>query len=281
MYVVSMFQDTVDRLAVFDDQGFIVSRLKDGSPEHRGDALLWTGLALGTLPCDNQTALSLARGLRTMFRDLDGGVYRHPALPDKASMDGAIGLYWGLAKRSRRCSEEGYWADFAATHLKFLETHEVFRLNPSDPSSLTPFFDYLPRLLVAETAQENPPPRAMLLGMQQLTVAWTLATKAQRASCYRIHLALLSLETVETLGVSLDAAWRDAFCAAATADLGLPTVDNFCGREGLVSWVDDFEEDKWEYRHQRCSAWETPDGKPGLKTPGVDLLVAIRAAYNL
>src|SRR5688500_14090048 len=32
--------------------GYVVSRWSDGSPEHVGDSLIWSGLAMAVLPCD-------------------------------------------------------------------------------------------------------------------------------------------------------------------------------------------------------------------------------------
>lgn len=272
-YVRAMYTAQVAKLPAFLKGGFVVSRWDSGAPEHEGDALLWTGLALGALPCESEEAKTLSVALRAMFADKDGGIYRHPDLADKpASLDGAIGLWWGLAERITRCGEADYWRDVIGNHLRWVK---------DDGAVVPPYFDYVPELLCLESGwcgQE--PARQALIGLQRAAVAWALAVKAKEAACYRVHLSFLSLDTVEKLGTRLDPAWRDAFCAA-TADMGLPTTDNFCGRGGLAAWVDNFEADKWEFRHQRCGAWEEPDGKPGLHTPGVDLLVALRAAYNL
>lgn len=273
-YIKAMYAAQVEKLSSFLKGGFVVSKWEDGEPEHEGDALLWTGMALGGLPCEGEEARTLSVALKAMFALKDGGIYRHPDLADKpASLDGALGLWWGIADRVVRCGEGDYWRDALVDHVNWIDG--------AGEQVIVPYFDYPARLLCLEANGCGLEPAwETLKDLQHSTVVWAMAVKAREAACYRVHLSFLALDTVEKLGRKLNPAWRDGFCAA-TAGMGLPTTDNFCGRGDLRAWIDNFEADKWEFRHQRCGAWEEPDGKPGLKTPGVDLLVALRTAYNL
>ncbi len=60
----------------------------------------------------------------------------------------------------------------------------------------------------------------------------------------------------------------------------IPLIDHKCGRGDLKGWIDAFKFNEWEYRHQRSGKWEQPDGD-GDETPGLDLITAIRAAYDI
>jgi hypothetical protein len=275
---VQLYDEAVQRLDRFIDRGFVVSLKADGTAEHQGDSLIWTGMALGSLPCGLGT--KVAFGIRRMAAILQGGMWRHPDLVDDVSMDGALGVYWGLARRIKRCGEADFWKGMIEEHVRYLDTHDVLKLNPNSTASLVPGFDYLPRLLAHEADVGGEPSKDMLRSMQLSTIAWTVATKSQKAAAYRIHLSMIALQTVEELSVKLDPLLRSAFCSASK-DTDMPTVDHFCGRGDLGGWISGFEYNAWEMRHQRAGAWETPDGKPGLETPAVDLLVALTTAYNL
>src|SRR4051812_540778 len=63
-----LYEEVSDRLIDdFQERGYVVSRKRNGDPEHQGDSALWTAIAMGSLPCDKgqifQDALieSLAR----------------------------------------------------------------------------------------------------------------------------------------------------------------------------------------------------------------------------
>ena len=249
--VSQLYEDAGQRLTSFYDRGWVVSRWTDGTLEHQGDSLIWTAMALGAAPCAGGQVEALA--IRRMLSALGGGIWRHPDLSEDASLE-------ERAIAMRNC---------------------VLKLNPDSKASLTPSFDYLPRVLLWESGGDVHEPDAHLLHeIQVMALGWATAVKASHAAAFRVHLAMLALDTAEMVGRKLDPTLRAGFCEAAKG-MDMPTVDNFCGRDGLRSWIGAFEFNAWEYRHQRAAAWETPDGKDGLETPGVDLLVALSTAYSL
>lgn len=265
-------------LAHLDEHGFLVSRwLADDRPEHIGDSLIWTGMALGVLPCDKVEPVIL--GLGRMVEQLEGGLYRHPTLPDKISLDGALGFYWGVARHLQRCPASQSALEY------IVRAHQLFseprgRLNPDADLKLLPGFTYVRDLVVARVTGGAAPDGRRLSGLETQVAAWALAVQTSRSSCFRVHLGLLSLQAVEAAGGSISAQGRAGFCGA-TVGMDLPTVDHWCGRGDLPAWIASFKPNEWEYRHQRCGAWETPDGKPGLSTPGLDELVALTQVYTL
>jgi len=91
---------------------------------------------------------------------------------------------------------------------------------------------------------------------------------------------LVSVKCLTGISSEISDGGRASFCGAAKA-ADMPTVDHWCSHKDIGEYIDSFEYNQWEYRHQRSGAWETPDGKEGLETPGLDLLVALVAKYNL
>jgi hypothetical protein len=273
----AQYDAAVDR--VLDDRftagGFVVSRVNDGSVEHTGDSLIWTGMLFGSLPCDR--APKIGEGLRAMITELDGGLYRHPTLPDEISQDGALGLYWGVAHHITRCPDQvPVWAATLAPH-KALGN---FELNRNSTAQIFPEFTYArDRLFAAVGIGEAPDSRRLATLAAEGTAA-ALDAKLRKRACFRVHLALLAMETAERLGDQVPGEARNRFCQAIDG-MGMTTADHFCGRRGLAEWAAAFQPNVWEFAHQRCPGWESPDGRENLETPGVDLLVALTKAHGL
>ncbi len=272
---VTEFEAASERLVgMLDSDFWLVSWWADGTPEHQGDSLLWSSMAMGVLPCEKAEGIEAA--LQKMLKDLGGGLYRHPSLPAAVSLDGALGFWWGVARRVARCPEsrDGWIEPFRA-HVVFTADR---RLNPSSNERfIAPFLavrDSVGSLLGLTTA----PRAAEIDGLAKLMAGWALTVKASRDAGYRIHLGLLALQAIEASGVRVPDVGRDAYCAASDG-VDMPTVDNWCGRGDLAAWAAAFQFDVWEYRHQRAK-WESPDGKPGLRTPGLDYLVAMRELFQ-
>ncbi len=116
--------------------------------------------------------------------------------------------------------------------------------------------------------------------METQIVGWATAVKQTREACFRINLGYQTLKTVHALGGAISGLGKDAFCKT-TADTDLPTVDHYCERADLGGFIESFVWDAWEYRHQRCPAWESSDGRAGLATPGLDLAEALKEKYDL
>lgn len=288
--VAEAFADAQDRLASEHlENGWVCSRgAIPGYCEHAGDSLLWSGLWLGAASCDAGFESELA--LQGMIRRHDGALVRfddsRPEFEEyrggrEVSFDGAIGLYAGIAARIKRCPEtEPGWLEAMTTHAKFREENGG-KLHSGVDSAFPSGFDVLPDLLLARLAGSGDPRdlERRASGLVAQSVAWAIATNATHAAAYRVHLAHVALQALESLDVQVSSVGRSSFCAA-TRGVDIPTVDHWCARGDLAGWVEGFEFNEWEYRHQRSGAWESPDGN-GFKTPGLDLIVGIRQAFQL
>lgn len=274
----SRFEEGAARLFGMLDHGWVVSRHpEDGSPEHQGDSLIWSGMALGALDCERGRAVENA--LFDMLAETGGGLYRHPSLKNEVSLDGALGFYRGLASWVKRCpGAKARWRAPFALHRAYLDEHGG-RLNVAAAdiyyAKLVPEFNAITAQLGAELGVASPPADGQVLGLGVEVLAWAKAVVHERAACYRIHLGLIALQALELAGRKVPALVRNDFCAT-TAGLGLETTDLWCGRPS--TFLADFRYDSWEFSGQRCKTWETPDGQ-GLTTPAVDLLTYLRDAY--
>jgi hypothetical protein len=276
-HVIDKYNEASIRLrAGFLDNGFVVSISDTGVSKHQGDALIWSGVALSAMTCSDGVVIEDA--LIKMILELDGGLYRHPSLKSEISMDGALGLYNGLAHRFTRCPQLiSKWKPALKLHKEFMDNNRN-RLNPNSSVSLPDYFPYVRDLIFWKSDLISKPSNKTLLALENEVAAWSLAVKLKKQPCFRIHLSYLAIDAVSELdGVTTSG--RNKFCSA-TKGTDLPIIDNYCGRGDLVGWIDDFEYNKYEYRHQRCGGWESADADDD-KTPGVDLLKAISEAYKI
>lgn len=258
----------------FLDYGFVVSREDNGIAKHQGDALIWSGVALASLTCNDGEMIEDA--LIKMILELDGGLYRHPSLKSEISMDGALGLYNGLAHRLQRCPRSiNKWLPALRKHKIFMANNRN-RLNPNSSTELPEYFPYVRDLVFYKAGISGEPDIKRLRALENETSAWSLAVRLKKQPCFRIHLSYLALDAVSALDVSVN---RNGFCSA-TKGTDLPLIDNYCGRGDLIGWIGNFEYNKYEYRHQRCGGWESEDAN-GLKTPAIDLLKAISQSYKI
>ena len=102
------------------------------------------------------------------------------------------------------------------------------------------------------------------------------AVVESKQPCFRVHLAWLYMAFLNDADVMLESAYN-GFCYA-TEKAGLPIIDHWCERIDIDKWINNFEYNVYEYAHQRCPAWETPDAG-SLAVPGLDLIFAISFAY--
>lgn len=246
------YAEVVARLPQFLNSGWVITR---GTPDNRGDSLLFTGLATYGLSCSD--GAPEAAGLEAMLHS--GAYYRYPGDPDAISLDGLLGLYRGVAARVNHCAETPRWAT-------------AFAAAPAPDSSLLPAgFDYVRQALMARLG--GPAADAGLQPELEASAAgWTLAVNAAHAPCFRAHLSLIALQTVEELGGKISATGKAAFCDSSRG-LRIATAEDWCGRAPLSGWLGAFQYNVYEYAHQRCPAWEPPDGA-GEQQPAVDFLVA-------
>lgn len=281
---ILLYNEASQRLvARFIENGWVVSRNAEGGPEHVGEGLIWAGVALSTLSCEQGTALE--DHLIKMIYDQGGALVRYEPLGEyeggrEVTLDGALGLYLGVAYRIAHCAESKLkWQVPIAFHFKFLEAND-YHLHLNVGAKLGRPFDYLLDLLRYRLRLLDRMPDVHRFSLLEAAlVAWSKGVTATKSACYRINLAWIALQTALELGVEQGETGKAAFCRA-TKNADIPIIDHYCGRTDIKSYIANFKYDEWEYRHQRCGGWESPDGQ-GLETPALDLLVALKMAYNL
>lgn len=245
------YEEVADRALEMADSGWIVSRYDDGSAEHLGDSLLWTGLAMGSLDCTRGTIPEQA--LQTMIKEHGGIAYRHPSLPDEISLDGLLGLWWGISERTRLCPESrGGW-------IALLPEHAA-------KTTVEPFFHTVLDQVMADLGLGAAPSESARGRLGAEVATWAFATVADHAAGFRLHLGFLTLSVVA-------APKGQANYCGTVQHAKIALLEDFCGRDGIKAWLEGFEYDVWEYQFQRA-IWESPDGKPGLHTPAIDWLMA-------
>lgn len=288
--IVQEFDEASARLdSGFLADGWVVSRDSNKAPQHAGDSLLWTGLWIGAAKCDQAQESETA--LQEMIRKHDGGLTRYrddqPEFQEykggrEVTFDGAIGLYVGVAQRVTRCPETiPSWLDVMTIHKEFLDAHHG-RLNANVDAGVPPGFDLVFDLLMARLSGDSDPSDVhkrigVLMGEASSLGA---SANASHSPAYRVHLALIAIQALETMGQLIPESYRSGplgFCAM-TRGINMPTLDHWCGRSDVKDWIAQFKYDEWEFRHQRSGSWEKPDGQ-GFETPGLDLLVGIRQGY--
>lgn len=259
----TQFDQAADRmLAMSEPHGWIVSRWPDRI-EHTGDALLWTGMAMGVLDCERGGIPEAA--LAAMLRETGGTVYRHPVESEREpSLDGQLGFLWGIAQRLARCPEShALWKELLPTYK---------------PENVLAPFLVVRDALVSRLALGPAPSLGRRDNLGRLVAAWAGVVNATKKAAFRIHLGLLTLQALEVSDLAVSPSVRNAFCQASNGS-GLATTDHYCSRGDLAAWVEAFEFNAWEFHFQR-GVWESQDGKAGLETPALDLLVALRTLYD-
>lgn len=264
-----------DRALTFASDGFIVSLDKNQVTQNQGDSLIWTGVALASMDC--QHGAKLDQALQAMVKTLNGGLWRHPSIPNDVSLDGALGFYLGVTHRITHCMEGDIWAPLLKLHQAAGSA-----LNPNGGTKLEDPFTAARDAVLSLVGIADYPGAVRIGALSEAAALMGAApgiahrTGVGSQACYRAHLGLLVMQIIEATGGKPSA--RNSFCAA-TVGYDLPTTDQYCGRGNLRAWTEAFQSDVWQYRHQRCPGWENPDGD-GLLQPGIDLLRGLVDAYG-
>lgn len=263
--------------------GQVVSVAPDGSSLSQGDSQVFNGAALYGLDCAEGSTLDDA--LLAMVEKEGGAYVRYEPLPqkyvdtkDQATFDTAVGVDLGVAVRLARCNEEGKWHDAYQKHLDYVAAHGQ-QIYDGTGATVPPGFDLLPALIAERLGLGGNPPGGQLQTLEELAVGWATADVGAKAACYRLNLIEMTFTAVELLGVHPGQGTVDALCEL-TKGAQLPVWDHRCGRRPLEAWLTgDWVEGAWEYRHQRCGAWEGPDGA-GARRPYVDWLYGYQRQYG-
>lgn len=253
--------------------GFVISK-ENGENRHEGDSLIWSGIAMGALPCDKANLIS--DGLRTAVKVGGGYLRRFEPLPDQylggreISLDGAIGVMFGVALTMKHCPDIdlSWWDDWFRT----IGDGELY---PGTGVKWPPAVDWGWNLLAHRRGIRGKPASEVKRAMELAMTGWTEAVRQSQAAAFRVHLATLIMMTSELLG---EPPRKNEFCSAAEGvQLGL--TEWWCGRRDpndlLLAW----EMNVWEYQWQRSPKWEVPDGK-GYETPAVDYLILWKLSHD-
>ena len=278
----AIYDKAVDRLTTdYLEDNWVVSRDQDGSTEHEGDSLLWTGLAMASLSCEKGDAIE--NRMIQMFNSNSGAMVRYEPLGEYANgreitFDGATGLYYGVYQRLRNCNTHDKWRDTWKQHTEYLKDND-YVLHPNVTATVLPQFNAIRDYISYMLDQGEEPSKARYRGLEAQAITWSSINIEARKPCFPVHLSFLYLSFLEDSD-NLLAASHEAFCYA-TEEANLPIIDHWCARRDIIDCVEnEFQYNQWEYRQQRCSAdnWETPDGN-GLATPAIDLIFSIWFAY--
>ena len=250
---VLTYDAVADRsLAYKDADGAVTS---PGRPDKgAGDRLIFTGLEAYGLDC--------ARGDQP-----SAFLHSFVASPSGTSvdLDGLLGFYRGVSKRMDACADG--WSDDLLRVRGYLEANDSFMPAP---------FDFIAAAVESHAGLRSAPTADAQAALEATVTAWVGADLAAKSACYRVNLALIALQTIESVGYPMSTAARTSFCAAALPS-GIATIKEFCGEAGLSDYIANFQYNQWQYKHQRCTAWETPDG---IDEAGIDFLVAYRDLHG-
>lgn len=279
--IKTTYNMTVDRFLLNHlENGWVVSRYKNGEVEHEGDSLLWSGIALASLPCSKADPVENA--LIAMLDKNNGGLTRYEPLPDEykngreISFDGAVGFYFGVLSRIANCdSSKIRWVTSFKKHLDFLRDND-WHLNSASSEAYVPGFTALRDMVTFKLGLGDKPSDQALRALESLANVWSSGVIESRSPCFRVHLSLLHLLGLELSGDLLGSS-KDTFCYA-TEEVGIPFIDYWCGRITSDQVYNKFQFNKYEYQYQRCN-YESEDVAPDLETPALDLLFALSYMY--
>jgi hypothetical protein len=270
----------------FTHGGFsVVSRSPEGSPVHQGEGLIWGGTYLWAAPCDVGSEVS--RSMAAMILKNNGQLIRVDPLGEyedgrEVTLDGAIGLMAGVARRVVNCGESDLWRDPWDKMIKFQNANGG-KLHANVEATMVDQWKYLRDLIGYKLGISSEPGDHRLKDLENAIGHWALLVKTAKetgigsSACFRINLGFTSIITAETLGKSISSAGRDFFCRNVSG-MTIPTTLHWCGYLTIKEYINEFEPDIWEYRHQRCQ-WENPDGKDN-RSPALDKLVAYVMAHG-
>jgi hypothetical protein len=266
----------------FLDKGYVISK-NASVPTHLGDSLLWTMIAAATIPCSD--AEVLFNSVSQSVHANDGLVLRFDPLPEKlesnqTSRDMEVGFAFGMTFLYKNCPEmrsaiQATWS----RHINFIfnENNSLAKEGPRTKVEITPTLRYL--LLQVTQYLLGQSSGASVMDQFLLDSATNVAaigrSIGRKEPCYPAHLTTLSFMILDAVGASVGESNKIIFCRS-TQGQSLPLTDWYCQRPGAEGYLDGFQLNQYEYRHQRCS-YEEPDGLGTFESPAIDFLIAYAA----
>jgi len=244
---------------------------------HQGDSLIWSGIAMASLPCDR--ADLIRKAITRSIEKNDGRILRFEPLPtsyqgNETSRDAEVGALFGFTQLSLRCPEmKNSLAAAWETHRDFVKTHNG-RLHEGSNANfyINPSLQFIFDLVSHHFLGTAKPSSESLKMFEAGVIVSTTTISEQKNACYPVHLSTLLLNVASKLGKGVSHLTRREFCHQ-TRGMDLPLTEWYCERGNKTDFLRNYTPNQWEYRHQRCSGWESPDVDPGEASPGVDYLV--------
>ena len=261
---------------------YVVSR-ENKKPTHLGDSILWTMLTAASISCEKAAPLFL--GVRDSIEENNGLLLRIDPLPttlakDPTSRDMEIGFAFGMTILYKNCLEfrdqiKKVWA----THIGYIfsEANALAKDGPRSKIDITPTLRYL----LTEVSHyiienfERPSVIDQFLLDSSTNISALGRAISRKESCYPIHLTTLTYLTLDIIGSSVGESNKMLLCKTSKG-LGLTLTDWYCKRSHVLTFLEKFKLNEYEYKHQRCD-YEQPDVDPGIESPAVDYLVAYAA----
>lgn len=269
-------------LSKFLLNGYVVSK-KNGSPEHMGDAALWTSIAAASSPCS--LAIQLLKPILQSITDRDGLLLRIDPLPeshkdDPTSRDMEVGLIFGIVSLYFKCpTTRPLISDVWIKHVAYVKNNGGKLSQTGQPSktdlraSLSKMHELVSDLVV-EPAVGPMVVSDLLHEFGDVAASVNYHVNTTQA-CYPLHLTTLTYMTLMAMGHNPAHSQLAAFCSAGE-NRGLDLTDWLCQTGNPEAFLADFEVDQaLPYKHQRCD--HETDNTEGLESPGIDFLVLYAA----
>ena len=231
--------------------------------------MLWTGLALGILPCEKSQPL--LNGIETMVKSTQGIFLRIFPLPleydaDQSSLDMEVGAIFGLAMNYHRCPENrNRLRTIWKNHMTFLAKNgfKVAQKGPESKIRISPSLKYLTDVITSQMGVDrslfkdsaksdffkNPGQ-----GIRNFIQSTDLLSRkfgfqfwnsysvfetglllnintitAKKMPCYPVHLSTIQLILLSWIQNGIPYHTHNLFCQR-TKGIGLPLTDWFCHR---------------------------------------------------
>lgn len=239
-----------------------------------GDSALFSGIAMGAVPCDK--AEVFLHGFETMVEANDGGFVRNWPLDseyveknNEYSKDQHVGVVFGLMSLKRRCPEYGdRVTDIWNKNQQFIEDTGGDYLHPNaNLSKINQPIRVLNHLMSGKDINEGD-----IMDLEGFLIVGAMGIGTAKTACYPVHLGTMAIVTMWLGGRPISKLGMDAFCEQ-TNGMDLPLTDFLCTRISARLWLETYIPNQWEYRHQRCGSWESSPDARESETHGVDYLI--------
>lgn len=267
----------------FLENGYLVDRDRDNQPLGIGDSALFTGLAMGVLPCDKSKIL-----FDTVYASIiknNGQIIRHEPLPDShlnnsTSRDMHTGVMFGFNGYYDKCKDDRV-KDAWARHIAYVDTNGTLGVigeNCDRRCTFTSPFRHTWESTGYNLGLRDKPDKPSKIKFEVGAIAGTEAITNQKMGCYPIHLTTIQLIILAKMGDGIGSLFRLSFCSSAkSADL--PLTDWYCEQDDWLSWLDGYQVDSaLQYQHQRCPRWEDLTLNEGETNSGLDWLILYHLA---